>query len=213
MHKDLNEKINIDIEKPNVKEVLEKYKDCKNTNISNISTKETTEISSETEESFLEINNIKKNMIKEESKNEKKEAEKEIYNSMLKEKMKKRKVRNKKSIKYESYKSEYLPNKNNMNIKAPKVPINYNQIFNIDKNKKQKDIGEKEYMKDIYKEKYERIGEFKQIDVIPHEKLLHLFTNEDIHNINKSKETYNKISITERFKHKFLTTVYFFPKK
>ena len=100
-----------------------------------------------------------------------------------------------------------------MNLKAPKVPINYNLIFNMDKNTNQKEIGDKDYIENILKDKYQKSEEFKEISVISHDKLLHLISNEKMHNIKERKSKYNKISITERFKHKYLTTVYFFPKK
>ena len=38
-------------------------------------------------------------------------------------------------------------------------------------------------------------------------------TGTEIMVIKPEKENYNKVSITERFKHKFLTTIYLFPKK
>ena len=214
MNKDLNEKISMEIgqEKQRDQEFPEKNTTCKNINFSNISTKETTTISSETEESFQANKNNKKNALKESIKSETKNNGTEIY-YILKEKETKKKSAKKKIPKNDNYKSEYLTQKNNMNSKAPKVPINYNTIFNIDKTSIQKGIGDKEYIEDIYKYKYKKNEEFKEIPVISHDKLLHIMTKENMHNIKDSKSKYNEISITERFKHKFLTTVYFFPKK
>ena len=214
MNKDLNEKISMEIsqEKQKDQEFLEKNTTYKNINFSNVSTKETTTISSETEESFQGNKNNKKTSLKESIKSETKNNGTEKY-YILKEKDSKKHSGKKKIPKSDNYKSEYLTQKNNMNLKAPKVPINYNLIFNMDKNTNQKEIGDKDYIENILKEKYQKSEEFKEISVISHDKLQHLISNEKMHNIKESKSKYNEISITERFKHKYLTTVYFFPKK
>ena len=214
MNKDLNEKISMEIgsEKPKNQEYLEKNNTYKNINFSNVSTKEATTISSETEESFQGNKNNKKNALKENISLETKNNGTEIY-YILKEKDPKKNSGKKKIPNSDNYKSEYLSQKNIMNLKAPKVPINYNQIFNINKNTTQKEIGDKEYIEDVFKDKYKKNEEFKEISVISHDKLLHLITNENMHSIKESKSKYNEITITERFRHKYLTTVYFFPKK
>lgn len=214
MNKDLNEKISMEInqEKQKDQEFLEKNTTYKNINFSNVSTKETTTISSKTEESFQGNKINKKTSLKESIKSETKNNGTEIY-YILKEKESKKHSGKKKIPKIDNYKSEYLTQKNNMNLKAPKVPINYNLIFNMDKNTNQKEIGDKDYIENILKDKYQKSEEFKEISVISHDKLLHLISNEKMHNIKESKSKYNEISITERFKHKYLTTVYFFPKK
>ena len=214
MNKDLNEKISMEIgpEKPRDQEYLEKNTTYKNINFSNVSTKETATISSETEESFRGNKNNEKNSLKDNIINETKNNGTEIY-YILKDKESKKNFGKKKIPKSDNYKSEYLSQKNIMNLKAPKVPINYKQIFNIDKNTIQKEIGDKEYIEDILKDKYKKNKEFKEISVISHDKLLHLITNKNMYNIKESKSKYNKLSITERFRHKYLTTVYFFPKK
>ena len=133
--------------------------------------------------------------------------------SISKEKENKKRIENKKAKKYEHYKSEYLSKNNNININAPKIPNNYNLNFDINKNTKQKDIGEKEYIKNLFKDKYKNNEACKEISTISHDKLLHLIVNENIYEKKENNKNYNEISITERFKHKFLTTVYFFPKK
>ena len=84
--------------------------------------------------------------------------------------------------------------------------------FNMDKMTNKKNIGNKDYLTNTINNKYNN-NEFKKISVISHDKLLHLITNENIYNKKTEKENYNKVSITERFKHKFLTTIYLFPKK
>ena len=214
MNKDLNDKMNIEIdqEKETDKKFLEKNKIYKDINFSNISNKETTTISSETEESFQYNKMNKKNVIKDELKGElKNKGADQVY--LLQEKEKKKKIQDKKIKKYEYYKSEYLSQKNNINVNAPKIPNNYNINFNIDKNTKQKNIGEEEYMKDLCKTKYKKNESYKEILTISHDKLLHLIINENIYEMEKNNKKYNEISITERLRHKFLTTVYFFPKK
>ena len=154
----------------------------------------------------MEINLKKKNEIKKEIKNKTKENDMNLLNKIKEKRIKEKKMKKKLAIN-ESYKSEFISKKNNMNIKAPKIPINFNIIFNIDNNSKQKEIGDKEYIKDINYDKYNKNKDIKEISVISHDKLLHLITNEE------KNENYNKVCITERLKHKFLTTIYLFPKK
>ena len=211
MNKDLNKIINIGegVDKEKNKEIFKKN-NVDNVNFSNLSTKETTEISTETEESILGNKANKKIFVNEEVKI--KVKSKEIDKDSI-IKIKKKKKGNKKTVKNENYLSEYPSNNNNINIKAPKLPMNYDKTFNIDKITNQKEIGIKEYLIDKINNKYNNNNEFKKIPVISHDKLLHLITNENIYNKKSDKENYNKVSITERFKHKFLTTIYLFPKK
>ena len=208
MIKDSNEKIDVEIDDGRQlnKINLEKNNIYKDINISNISTKETTEISSETEESYNGNKPQKKNEIKKEIKNKTKENDMNLLNKIKEKRIKEKKMKKKLAIN-ESYKSEFISKKNNMNIKAPKIPINFDIIFDIDNNSKQKEIGDKEYIKDINYDKYNKNKDIKEISVISHDKLLHLITNE------QKNENYNKVCITERLKHKFLTTIYLFPKK
>ena len=211
MNKDLNKKINIDdgVDKEKNKEIFEKN-NVDNVNFSDLSAKETTEISTETEESILGNKVNKKMFINEEVKI--KIKSKEIDKDSI-IKIKKKKKGNKKTVKNENYLSEYPSNNNNINIKAPKLPMNYDKTFNRDKITNQKEIGIKEYLIDKINNKYNNNNEFKIIPVISHDKLLHLITNENIYDKKTDKENYNKVSITERFKHKFLTTIYLFPQK
>ena len=97
MNKDLNDKMNIEIdqEKETDKKFLEKNKIYKDINFSNISNKETTTISSETEESFQYNKMNKKNVIKDELKGElKNKGANQVY--LLQEKEKKKKIEDKK---------------------------------------------------------------------------------------------------------------------
>lgn len=211
MNKDLNKKINIEegLDKEKNKEFLENS-NVDNINFSNLSTKETAEISTETEESLLGNKAYKKISTNEEVKIRIKSKEIDKDNMI---KIKKKKKGNKKNVKIENYLSEYPSKNNNININAPKLPMNYDKTFNMDKMTNQKSIGNKDYLTNTINNKYNNNNEFKKISVISHDKLLHLITNESIYNKKAEKENYNKVSITERFKHKFLTTIYLFPKK
>ena len=63
----------------------------------------------------------------------------------------------------------------------------------------------------VYKEKnfYNENNSYKNIFIFPHEKLEHLTPNiDDIF----STKNYNRYSITERKKHKYITLVYYKPK-
>ena len=102
-----------------------------------------------------------------------------------------------KAPKSEEYNSEYL-NHNNVNIKAPKIPFIYDIDFEIDNIEKNSQKGE--------------INEYKKISRIPHEKLAHLIINENLYKM-KNNLNYNEILVTQRVKHKFLTIIYFSPKK
>ena len=103
----------------------------------------------------------------------------------------------KKAPKLEEYKSECI-NKNNTNINAPKIPFIYDIDFEIDNIEKNSQKGE--------------INEYKKTSRIPHEKLAHLIINENLYKM-KNNLNYNEILVTQRVKHKFLTIIYFSPKK
>lgn len=135
-------------------------------------------------------------------------------NNKLKEKSKNQKDLNtkkgNKAPKCVEYKSEYL-SKVNSNINAPKIPINYDYSFDLDNLSNQNRIGEKEYIKNFNNNKYNKNEEFKVINGIPNDKLSHLFINKNIY-VNKNNRNYNKLSLTQRIKHKCLTIIYVSPK-
>ena len=118
--------------------------------------------------------------------------------------------KNKKAPKYEEYKSEYL-NKSNSNTNAPKLPFNYNTNFKIDNYSHQGQIGTEEFIKISKKKNFNINNDFKKIPIIPNDILSHLCANEYFYN-NKKNKNYNEISVTQRYKHKFLTIVYLSPK-
>ena len=123
MNKDLNKKINIEegLDKEKNKEFLDNS-NVDNINFSNLSTKETAEISTETEESLLGNKAYKKISTNEEVKIRIKSKEIDKDNMI---KIKKKKKGNKKNVKIENYLSEYPSKNNNININAPKLPMNY----------------------------------------------------------------------------------------
>ena len=192
------------------------------TNISNINQSygsiKTTEYSSESGELISKyiIDNLKNNQ---KNKNNIDEFKKNLLNNInINNDVKKEKCKNQKNLNHKKklkapkiveYKSEYLT-KNNENTNAPKIPINYNIDFNIDDFTNQVEIGENEYIKNNNKSNSNE--EYKIITNIPHDKLSHIFINNNIYK-KEINNNYNKISVTQRIKHKFLTLIYFTPKK
>ena len=104
------------------------------------------------------------------------------------------------------------PKKTEVNLEAPNLPQNYFPIFNLDFQSKQEFL-QKVYLKDISFDKTKTLLEnntFKSILTISHEKLLHICHNVESNNVN---DKYIRTSLTQRTKHKFLTLVYYTPKK
>ena len=119
--------------------------------------------------------------------------------------------KNKKAPKFEEYKCEYL-SKNNINTNASKIPLEYNREFNLDNNTNQTEIGDQDFIKNINVVKSNINKDYKKISKIPHDKLSHLYINDFLY-VNKQKYKYNKLSVTQRIKHKFLTFIYLSPKQ
>ena len=104
------------------------------------------------------------------------------------------------------------PKKTEVNLEAPNLPQNYFPIFNLDFQSKQEFL-QKVFLKDISFDKTKTVVEnntFKSILTISHEKLLHICHNVESNNDN---DKYIRTSLTQRTKHKFLTLVYYTPKK
>ena len=99
----------------------------------------------------------------------------------------------------------YSPNKNEMNTDVPKIPHHYAGFYNIDKNTFQDIIGKSKCLQ--YKEKNllsENIC-YKKVLIAPHVNLNHCCVS-----LNCSKEKkYLRTCISQRFKHKFVTIVYY----
>lgn len=121
------------------------------------------------------------------------------------------KVTLKKHNKNTEYNSK-IPDKNDFNSEAPEIP-NFNRIY-IDLNYNSNQGNGKFIEGNLIYNNSKNILEnesFKSIMTISHNKLTHLFfNNNDINNDNKE---YLRCAVTQRNKHKFLTLVYFSPKK
>ena len=95
---------------------------------------------------------------------------------------------------------------------APDIPTNYYNSFDLN-NQSNQDYLEKYFKKIIKKNTSKNLIEndtFKTIMAISHDKLLHLCYNEEDTNLNDS---FLRTAITQRNKHKFLTLIYYSPKK
>lgn len=99
-----------------------------------------------------------------------------------------------------------IPNKSDINSKAPKLPFHYTESINLN----DKQFNKYHNIKNLLEN-----DSFKNIATIPHEKLSHIMINYDDNlNLNNDKEingTFKRISSTQRTRHKFLTVIYFSP--
>lgn len=105
-----------------------------------------------------------------------------------------------------------FPNSNEINVEAPGLPMHYGPFFNLNYQTKQ-DLMKDYFKKNLYFNKTKTILEnntLKTIITISHEKLSHICFN--IEN-NNNNDNFIRTAITQRNKHKFLTLVYFSPKK
>ena len=124
---------------------------------------------------------------------------------------KKFKGKNKKAPKFIEYNCDYFTYKNT-NINAPKIPLIINIDFKLNNFTNQGEIGEKEYMKNVFTNKYNKCEDFQKVSIMPHDKLSHLCINENLY-IKRNENNYNAISVTQRNKHKFITIIYISPKQ
>ena len=107
------------------------------------------------------------------------------------------------------------PKKSEVNLEAPILPQNFFPSFNLDIQSKQEFL-QKVYLKDISFDKTKTLLEnntFKSILTISHEKLLHICHNVENNYDNDNDNKYIRTALTQRNKHKFLTLVYYTPKK
>ena len=142
------------------------------------------------------INSPEKNLILENN---------ELYtnNEKIKKKRKKEKKIN------DGYEIKY-PNSKDLNVKAPMVMLHYKNSFLIDNQSNQYKFGIKDEFKFENNNYLNENKSYKKIFIFPHEKLRHITPN--INDIFNNKK-YNRYSITERKKHKYLTLVYYKPKE
>lgn len=107
-----------------------------------------------------------------------------------------------------------FPNSSEINVEAPALPIHYGPFFNLNFQSKQESIVSY-FHKSLFLNKSKTILEndsFKTIITISHDKLLHICFNCEKNN-NNDDEKYIRTSLTQRNKHKFLTLIYYTPKK
>ena len=96
-----------------------------------------------------------------------------------------------------------------LNATAPTIMTYYKEPFYLDSISNQEKLSNKKYL-NFQKSNYSNVNiSYKKILVFPHEKLGHIAPNiDDIF----SKNNYNRCSITERKRHKYLTLIYYKPK-
>ena len=120
-------------------------------------------------------------------------------------------AKNKKSTNIKEYDSNKLYIRNlNSNFKVPKLPLIYDTEFGINNNSNQDKIGEREFIKSNSSNEYNINEEYKTIFKLPNDKISHMCISQNLY-FNKKKKNFNKIAVTQRCKHKYLTIVYFFP--
>ena len=96
-----------------------------------------------------------------------------------------------------------------LNVIAPPIMMHYKEPFYLDNISNQENLANKIYLS-FQKSNYSNVNNScKEILILPHEKLAHITSNvDDIF----TKNNYNRYSITERIKHKYLTIIYYKPK-
>jgi hypothetical protein len=106
-----------------------------------------------------------------------------------------------------------FPQESDINAEPPAVPINYIRSFNLNKQTKQNflDSSYGKYHFDISRNQIEN-DTFKTLMTLTHDKTAHICYNIEANN-NDINNKYISTIITQRNKHKFLTIIYFSPKK
>jgi hypothetical protein len=128
-------------------------------------------------------------------------------NKIKTEKIKKRKkIINKKN---NDLYGQKFPLINDLNLKAPTVMIHNKDPFSLENQSNQKELGNLSFYSTKEKDYSTANTSYKPIFIFPHEKLSHIVPNID--DILSTKK-YNRYSITQRKKHKYLTIVYYKPK-
>ena len=107
--------------------------------------------------------------------------------------------------------SNYIPSKDELKEKIPKLPIQYKSSININLYSNQNNIGNNKFIKIHEKNILSDNISFKKIGIIHHEQINHLNIN---NNLLKNKGYKNKniiCSISSRYRSKFTTFVYYKP--
>ena len=198
-----------------ITEIKNNKKDkCNNKKNQSIESIKTRAHSSESED-FISKYLFDSNLKNDNTENNKKNINKDINNENLKKNKNQNKncldAKNKKFTYIKKYDSNKLYTKNlNSSFKMPKLPLIYDTEFKINNNSNQDKIGEREYIKRNISDEYNINEEYKTISKFPNDKISHVCISEKLY-FNKKKKNYNKIAVTQRCKHKYLTIVYFFP--
>lgn len=198
-----------------ITEIKNNKKDkCNNKKNQSIESIKTRAHSSESED-FISKYLFDSNLKNDNTENNKKNINKDINNGNLKKNKNQNKncldAKNKKTTNIKKYDSNKLYTKNlNSSFKMPKLPLIYDTEFRINNNSNQDKIGEREYIKRNIIDEYNINEEYKTISKFPNDKISHVCISEKLY-FNKKKKNYNKIAVTQRCKHKYLTIVYFFP--
>ena len=112
------------------------------------------------------------------------------------------------SVKKKAFSCIY-PNPNDLNLETPTLPHHYTKIFDMDYQLEKNKITNQWLKFQINNDDNEN-NSYKTIVVFPHEKLLHLCFSSDK---DCFEYKYIKTSATCRIQHKFLTIIYYRPKK
>lgn len=221
MNSSKNQNFNLEIQtnKQKSENFIAEIKNNKKDKINNkrnqsIESIKTTAHSSESED-FISKYLFDSNLKSDNTDNNKKNINKDIND----ENFKKNRNQNKNCLDAKNKKSTHIKendlnnlskNTLNSNFKVPKLPLIYDTEFGININSNQDKIGEKEFIKSSMSNEYNINEEYKIISKFPNDKLSHVCICENLY-FNKKKKNYNKISVTQRCKHKYLTIVYLFP--
>ena len=119
----------------------------------------------------------------------------------------------KKKLKEGNDYNSYYPKDSDINSEPPSIPMHYNPKFDLNKQTKQ-ELFESPFGKfnyDISRNQIEN-DTFKTIMTISHDKISHICYNMDKCNDDNNNKYISSI-ITQRIKHKFLTIIYYSPKK
>ena len=109
--------------------------------------------------------------------------------------------------------SNYIPNKDELKNKIPKLPIQYKSCININLSSKQNSIGNNKFIKIHEKNILSDNISFKNIQNVNHELIDHLNINNNQFKKNNRIHECNIYSVSSRYRQKFTTFVYYKPNK
>ena len=135
--------------------------------------------------------------------------QKSDYNKWLNSKENKKKK--KRGIKDSTEYNCNWPNINDINDEAPTIPFHYINFFDLNNTSNQDYIKNNSNINFYFNNSRNKLENttFKTIMTISHDKISHLCNSFK----NDNNDNYTHISITQRNKHKFLTFIYYSPKR